>query len=215
MVLVWILVKEYDGEEREPGASVQSDAMYQLERGLELPVDLGGDLVHHSTCVLDDMELVVQGHLLLCEVGPSHGRDGDPCAFGEIVRGLLFGGSTVDLRVVAVDPTADFIPHELLVAVASEFFGETAGVCSKLLEGVDHGRAQQVLVTVDPDVLGGSVNEEEDEAEAKLADGVAVNDVHVDLVEVALGGREGCAAVASLQVCKFANLPREGQGLSP
>ena len=48
------------------------------------------------------------------------------------------------------------------------------------------------------------VDEEEGEAEAKLADGVAVDDVHVDLVQVALGGREGCAAVAFSQVCKFA-----------
>ena len=178
--------------------------MYQLEQGHELPVDLGGDLVHHSTCMLVGMEPLVPGHLLLCEIGTSHGRDGGPCAFGETVRGLPFGRSTVDLRVVAVDPTTGFTPQEFLVAVAAEFFGETAGVGSKLLEGADHVRRQQVLETVYPDVFSGTVDEEEGEAESKLAEGVAGDNVHVDLVQVALGGREGHAAVAFLQVCKFA-----------
>ena len=150
------------------------------------------------------MEPVVPGHLLLCEIGTGHGRDGGPCAFGETVRGLLFGRSTVDLRVAAVYSTTVFIPQDLLVAVAVEFFGETASVCSKLLEGVNHDGGQQFLETVDPDVLGGLVDEEEVKGEAELSDGIAVDDVDVDLVQVALGGREGFSAVASSQVCKFA-----------
>ena len=101
---------------------------------------------------------------------------------GETVRRMPFGGSTVDLGVVATDPTTGFTPQEFLVAVAAEFFGETAGVGSKLLEGADHVRGQQVLETVYPDVFGGTVDEKEGEAESKLADGIAVYDIHVDLV---------------------------------
>ena len=117
---------------------------------------------------------------------------------------MPFGRSTVDFRVVAVDPTTGFTTQEFLIAVAAEFLGETAGVGSKLLEGADHVRGQQVLETEDPDVFSGTVDEKEGEAESKFADGVAVDDVHVDLVQVALGGREGRAAVAFSQVCKFA-----------
>ena len=116
--------------------------MYQLERGRELPVDLGGDLVHHSTCVLDGMEPVIPGHLFLGKAGPIHGRDGGTGALGETVRGLPFGRSTVDLRVVAVDPTTGFTTQELLIAVAAGFLGETAGVGLKLLEGADYVRGQ-------------------------------------------------------------------------
>ena len=128
------------------------------------------------------MEPVVPGHLLLCEICPSHGRDGGPCAFGETVRGLPFGRSTIDLIVVAVDSTTGFTTQDFMMAVAAEIRGETAGVGSKLLEGADHVRGQQVLETVDPDVLGGLVDEEEGKAEADLADGIAKYDVDVDLV---------------------------------
>ena len=84
---------------------------------------------------------------------------------------MPFGRSTVDFQVVAVDPTTGFTPQEFLVAVTSEFLGETAGVGSKLLEGANNVRGQQVLETVDPDVFSGTVDDEEGEAETKLADG--------------------------------------------
>ena len=90
---------------------------------------------------------------------------------------MPFGRSTIDLRVVAVDPTTGFTTQEFLIAIAAEFLGETASVGSKLLDGADHVRGQQVLESVDPDVLGGTVDEEKGKAEAKFADGVAVESV--------------------------------------
>ena len=42
-------------------------------------------------------------------------------------------------------------------------------------------------------------------AETQFADGVAVNDVQVDLVQVTLGGRKGRPALALANVGKLAN----------
>ena len=74
------------------------------------------------------MEPLVPGHLLLSEIGTGHGQDGGPCGFGKTVRRLPFGRSTVDLRVVAVDPTTGFTTQGFLIAVAADFLWETVGV---------------------------------------------------------------------------------------
>ena len=94
------------------------------------------------------------GHLLLCQIGTSHGRDGGTRELRDTVRCLAFGRSAVDLRLVTVDPSMGITPQELLVAVAGELLGETAGVGLKILKGVNHGGGQQVNQAVDLDVLG-------------------------------------------------------------
>ena len=71
--------------------------------------------------------------------------------------------------------------------------GERAGIGAKLFEGLDDALGHKRLHAVEPYSLGGTVNEKDGVAVTQLADGVAKNNVLVDLAEVVVGGSEGFA----------------------
>ena len=113
------------------------------------------------------------------------------------------GGGPDDLGLLAVDPSTGFTPQELLVAVAAELFWKGSSVCAELLEGIDDGRRHQRPHSVEPQVLGCSVDEEDGVAEAQFADGVAENNVEVDFVQIVRGRRQGLASVALADIGEF------------
>ena len=165
--------------------------------------------------MLHGVKPVVAGHLLFCEIGTSHRGDRFPCAFGETIWGLAPGGGANNLGVdgvclggardyLLVDPTTGSTPQELHVAVAAEFLWHAACVSPELFEGVDHAVGLQIPEAVQPDVLGGVVDEEKGEAKSEPTDGVAVNDVQVNFVQVMFGWRECFATVSPAEIGKLA-----------
>ena len=127
----------------------------------------------------------------------GHGANDTPYALREAVQRLTAGRIANDLRWVAVDLAACLTPQKLLVTVAAELLGEGAHFGLEFLEGLNHTSGQEGLQTTDPDVLGGTVDKEEGIPKAQFADGVTVDNVQVDLFQVALG-RGKCLTVVSL-----------------
>ena len=153
----------------------------------EFSVDLGWDLVGNLAVVLDGVEPVVPGHLFLGRVCSSHGTDCDQCTFGQRVGGLAPGGGTNDLGLQVIDPAAGITPQEFLVAVPAELLWERAGIGAKLFECLNDALGHKKFHAVEPDVLGGAVDEKNCVAVTQISDGVAKNNVQVDLVKVVVG----------------------------
>ena len=63
-----------------------------------------------------------------------------------------------------------------------------------MFKGIDDALVHERLHSVEPDVLGGEDDEKDGIAVTQLADGVAKNNVQVNLVEVVVGGSKGFAA---------------------
>ena len=153
--------------------------------------------------MLYGIEPKTAGHFFLREVGASHGRDGDPSALGETVRGLASGGSTDDLGLLFVNPATGVTPQKLLVTVTAKLCWQTTCIRPKLLKDVDQCVGYQVFEAVDLDVLGSVVNKEKCKVETQFSDRMAVYNIQVNLVQVALGGREGFVTLALVEVGKF------------
>ena len=168
--------------------------MENFKRGGEFSVDLVQDLVGHLARVLNGVEPLILGHLFLGHVCLSHGTDCGPCTFSQPIGGLAPGGGTNDLVLRAIDPAAGVTPQEFLVAVAAELLGERSGISAKLFEGLNDSFGHERLHAVEPNVLGGTVNEKDGVAVTHLADGVSKNNFQVYLVEVVVGGSKGFAA---------------------
>ena len=95
--------------------------------------------------------------------------------------------------------------QEFLVAVAAELFGERAGISAKLFEVLNDAFGHERLHVVEPNILGGTVNQKDRISVTHLADCVTKNDVQVDLVELVFGGSEGFAAGPLAEVGKLGN----------
>ena len=168
--------------------------MDKFKQGGGFAVNLGQYLVGHSAQVLDGVEPVVLGHLFLGHVRLSHGADCGPCTFGQPVGGLVPSGSTNDLGLRAIDTAAGINPQEILVIVAAELLGDRSGIGAKLLKVLNDALGQKILHAVKPNVLGSAVDKKDGVAVTQLADGVAKNNVQLDLVKVVVGGSEGFSA---------------------
>ena len=68
MVLVHLLVEIVNREEGKLGVSVGRDVVDEFKQGGEFAVDLGRNLVHCPTIILDDAEPAVPRHLFLCHI---------------------------------------------------------------------------------------------------------------------------------------------------
>ncbi len=110
-----------------------------------------------------------------------------------------------DLRFVLVDPAMGATTEELLVAITVELLGKAAGVGVKEFNGLNKALGDTGFDTIEPDVLGYTVNKENAISKAELADGVAVKDVKMNLVNEVWGGREDLAVFVFLEVHKLAN----------
>ena len=64
-----------------------------------------------------------------------------------------------------------------------------------MFEGLNHTVGQEGFHAVDPYILGGAVDEKYGITKAQFADGVSIDNIQVDLVQKALGGRESLTAV--------------------
>ena len=63
-----------------------------------------------------------------------------------------------------------------------------------MYKGPDDAFGHKRLHAVEPNVLGGKVDEKDEVAVTQLADGVSKNNVQVDLVKLVVGGSEGFVA---------------------
>ena len=116
---------------------------------------------------------VVPGHLFLGHVCLIHRTDCGLCTFGQDVGGLAPGGGTNDLGLHAIDPAEGVTPQEFLVAVAAELIGDRAGIGAKLFEGLDDAFRHERLHNIEPNVLGGAVDDKDGVAVTHLAESVA------------------------------------------
>ena len=167
--------------------------MDKFKQGGEFTVDLGRDLVGHLVRVLDGVEPVVLGHLFLGHVRSSHHTDCGPCTFGHPVGGLAPGRGTNDLGLRTINQAAGITLQEFLVVVTAELFGERVSISAKLLHGLNDALGHEIIHAAEPYVIGGVVDEKDSVVVTQLADGVAKNNVLVDLAEVVVGGSEGFA----------------------
>ena len=112
----------------------------------------------------------------------SHGAECSPCTFSQPVGRLAPCGGTNDIGIRAIDPAAGVTPQDFLVAVAEEFLGERAGISAKLFKGLDGAFGHKKLHSVESNVLGGTVDEKDGVEVTQISDGVAKNNVQVNLV---------------------------------
>ena len=106
---------------------------------------------------------------------------------------MAAGVGSNDAAAIGENPAKGFSAHELAIKVAVKLSRDTISVGTKGFESRDYVRRREGLHPVHPAVPSGDVDDEQRVAEVPKGHTVAVDDVHVDLVQVTSALANGLA----------------------